>query len=151
MNLSQTKNTAFHCRFTHVAPDRDCYRLKIPAKKLETEGLKAVSQRAKQILGNIEDNHSPKSSENEDAKRILYEQFVLGEIGEEQYKTAKAGLGRPSRCAAKNKGKAMGKLLSITVQEALGAKKLSPEVVEALVDKVLVYPGMKLEVVWKTP
>jgi len=151
MPLSQTKNTAFHCQFTRVAPDSECYRLKIPAKKLETEVYKAVSQRAKQILGNIEDNHSPKSSENEDAKRILYEQFVLGEIGEEQYKTAKAELGRPSRCAIQHKGKAAGKPLSSTVRKALGAKKLSSELVETLVDKVLVYPGMKIEVVWKTP
>ncbi|MCL2081755.1 MAG: hypothetical protein FWH04_00730 [Oscillospiraceae bacterium] len=102
-------------------------------------------------MGNIEDNISPQSSENEDAKRILYEQFVLGEIGEEQYKTTKVEFDKRSRCAAKNKEKAAGKPLSSTVRGALGAKKLSPELVEALVDKVLVYPGMKLEVVWKTP
>jgi hypothetical protein len=164
MKLSSTKNAAFHCDFTRFASDAECYRLKILKSDLEETVLKGVRQQARAIIKSAGAPSQPQPTEGnvhikhiEEAKRALYERYVLGEIGAEEYNAAKTGLDTEheqmksvlSILAEKTAKKAAIDGLRQIATDTLKVKKLLHPVVDALIDKVLVFPGNRVEVVWK--
>ena len=115
---------------------------------LEKEVFECIRNQALVILKNTdgslaEDNSA--SEHMESAIRTLYEQFVLGEISPDDYKTAKTEL-----AAASNRAKpAHNNDLRKIAGDALKAKKLTQPLVEGLIEKVNIYPGGRVEIIGK--
>ncbi len=88
----------------------------------------------------------------EQAKRSLYEQFVLGEIGAEGYREAKAGfdaeLERLRHTHSKKEELETENELRKLAEEAQRTKAVTRPLVDLLIDKVLVYPNNHIEVCW---
>lgn len=163
LKLSYTKNAAFHCDFTRSAADAACYRLKMLVAELEKILLGCVRKHARDILKNADAKpapveEAPQLSSIEDAKFALYERYVLGEIGADDYKAEKSMLDAEferikniyailSKQAAQQ---ASVQDVRQTAEDVRSARKLSQSVVAALVDRVNVYPGGKVEIIWKT-
>ena len=168
MSLSSTKNAAFHCGFTRAAPDMECYRHKKMADELETIVLSESRKQARQILDCAKGATSWVSASTEietrlmqieDAKRVLYERFVLGEITAGKYHVDKEGIDTELR-RVKNvqvvlTKEAMQKASVADVQQSatdtLNANELSKSIVDALIDIVRVYPDNRVEIDWILP
>lgn len=96
-----------------------------------------------------------------DNKRALYERFVLRALDAERYKTLKAEVDaemtRLERANAAVKEQVTQMLANreakIKAREIAGTasreSKLSRELVDLLIEKVLIYPGNEIEIVWK--
>ncbi len=164
MQLSQSSNPAFHCHFTRAAPDAGCYRLKISAAELEAIVFRQIREQGVLISEcGTPDNANSKNAQVrqperiEDKKRSLYEAFVLGEISADDYRAAKVSLDveydrekRAQTALTKDTSTRMAnKGLRQLAEDALKQNKLTEELADALIDKVLVYPGSRIEVVWK--
>ena len=166
MKLSSTRNSAFHCDFTRSAPDTKCYRLKMLTSELEATVFKKIQEQAKVILKSMDGSTSqvnPKTdmdeqiTQIEDAKLALYEKYVIWGITAEEYKAEKAGLDAELEQAknaqailareAAQKASIAG--LRQAAEDALKAKMLAKPIVDALIDKVLVYPREKVKIVMK--
>jgi len=165
MKLSATRNAAFHCDFTRVAADVECYRLKMLASELEPVVFSHIRKQARAILKSAENSpaHSEPSTEQsariteiEAAKCALYEKYINREISADEYKSIKAGLDADLERVRIIKAiltKETAKKASIDgfkqiAADAVKAKKLSHEFVDALIDKVRIYPGGKVEIAW---
>ena len=166
MKLSSTRNAAFHCAFTRVAPDTECYRLKVLASELEVTVLKQIQEQAQAILLSVDGSTSksnPKTDMDgqtkqiEDAKLALYEKYVIREIAAEEYKAEKAVLDVELEQAknaqvilakeAAQKASVAG--LRQIAEDTLKAKTLSKSITDVLIDKILVFPGGRVEIVTK--
>jgi hypothetical protein len=56
MRLSSTKNAAFHCWFTHSAPDIACHKLRIQSRELEDVVREMVVRQANIVLRQSHDD-----------------------------------------------------------------------------------------------
>ena len=100
---------------------------------------------------------STQITEMESMKRNLYEKFVLREITAAEYKETKAELDAECERLKNTKSilaKETAKQTPINglrqlAEGAVKAKLLSRELVDVLIDRVRVYPGNKVEMVWK--
>jgi hypothetical protein len=165
MKLSSTKNAAFHCDFTCAAPDAECFRLKILGSELETAVMDSAREQVRAILKNAD---LPSCSEHqsgygEQIKRIegdkcsLYERYVVGEISTDEYKSCKTQLDAEFEMAKQSQAlflkdtatNTMNESLRQIAGDALKYRKLSNELADALIEKVHVYPGSRIEVVLK--
>jgi hypothetical protein len=166
MNLSSTKNAAFHCDFTHAAPDAGCYRLKMLSSQLETVVLKTIREQAQTILNSMDisssqyDYSAGYTEQNvriDDAKCSIYERFVLGEINANEYKMQKAELDvehdRAKSTQALFEKESTNRVACDSFRQIAGEahkkKKLSQQLVDGLIDRVRVFPDGRIEIVWK--
>jgi hypothetical protein len=165
MKLSATRNAAFHCDFTRVAADAECYRLKMLASELEPAVFNYIRKQTRAILKSAEESpahpepsmeQSARITEIEAAKRALYEKYVTREISAGEYKAVKTGLDADLERVRIVKAvltKETAKKASIDgfkqiAADAVKAKKLSQPLVNGLVDRVRVYPGGNIEIDW---
>jgi DNA invertase Pin-like site-specific DNA recombinase len=173
MTLTQTANPRFVCHFTRNAADAECHRLRVEAKELE-DSLFGIIRKQTLTVCNISDStdlidrKSGLQSECEkrterlnDEKQRLYEQFVIGEIGADDYKTAKipldaefARLTRTGTVLAEE-AKKLAEMKAINEERRSIAELVACEntltrpFAEALIDRVLVYPGERIKIEWK--
>ena len=168
MRLSNTKNAAFHCWFTHFAADAACYRLRILQSELEETVRESVTRQAATVLDAGESAvnalQSPAVPEQEDRleklrdeKRRLYETFVLGGIDQDGYRTRKSAVDdeleralRVYETILNENMKSRPDAASIqAARSALDSNTLTRELVDMLIDKILVYPDNRIEIGWK--
>lgn len=169
------KNPAFICRYTRVDEKAPCHGLRISGTELESTLYEILSKQARVIL-NVEDLSSAgkldvqlaqeaESSRKVEVvleqKRELYERLVLGEIAVEEYKTEKAVLDDElnrlkqlhDAIAAQTKRMQMSEetkcARTTLAQEVTEASGLTAGLVDALIDRVYVYPGNQVDTVWK--
>ena len=100
-------------------------------------------------------------AELNDEKRNLYEQLVLWEIDAGSYKAAKATLDEQlarleqvysaisSEIDRLSQGEIRHKQCRVLAQSALDEHTLTQRLVDLLIERVLIYPGKKIEVKWK--
>jgi hypothetical protein len=169
LDYSATKNPVYLCSFTSVAYATDCYKFRIKAAELENELLTIMKERANVIISDCETNnlgdskdrtnHEQRSSDLQDENRRLYEQFVLGNIGLDEYKAAKANLdadiGRLKRTTSDFAEQITihehaGNLREIA-QTVVKSKTLTRPLVDVLINKVHVFPDRHVEIDWKLP
>lgn len=168
MRVSTTKNAAFHCKFTLAAPDATCHRLRISKAELEDALFTMITQQAKIVL-NTKDvtvhvpgieqksDFSARIEKCHDEKRAAYERFILGELGEDGYRAEKASLEDEllhleqahAAFQARQEEQAIKGETRKAAKTANRAKKLTQNIVDLLIEKVLVHPGGHLEVHWK--
>ena len=175
MSKSSTKNSVFYCRHSQVDKNSPCHGLRISEAELEGVLYEIMNKQA-QIILNLNDLsdaepmdvHLAKQGDYlkqidgcQNQKRILYEQMLLGEIGAEEYKAEKARvdkeLGRLNRIYAAlcqrteqmrmgDESRAARKRLA---QEVTGAGGLTAALVDALIERVEVYPENQVRIIWK--
>ncbi len=170
MKIYNTLNAAFHCRFTRSAPDAACHNLRIPTGELEKVVLESIKRQAKLVRDaglTASDAHalySPAVADYEvkieklkDDKRSLFEALVFGDIHPDVYKAQKskveAELERTLQVyksvVNECRKNAPDEDSISAAKEALRARTLQRELVDLLIDKVMVYPDSRIEVVWK--
>ena len=161
MKLRSIKNAELYCPFTHAASDVVCHRPRIPVSELESIVLESIRKKMEELPGDCANPEYRVEQETqlghlEDAKRILYEKFVLGEMNAETYKAESAALdverGRIKSVdiAAKED---TAKIASIDelrrfVRDA-PTTELSQALVDELIEKVCVFPECRVEIVWR--
>jgi len=166
MSLYSSKNTAFYCKFTIVAQDAECHQLKIPASELENTVMQSIREKSRSILSSMSDSllctetlsgYSEKIALIEERKCTLYENLVLGAIGKDIYILKKAEVDAElaqikadKSIAEKNSmGKAANESLRQVALEAAKKKKLTQQLVDAMIDNVRVFPENRIEIVWR--
>ena len=170
MRISTTKNATFHCRFTLHASDAKCHRLRVPKSELEREVLGCIVRQAKAVeasgrlppsnhrmLSPAESEYEGRIEEMEEEKQRLYETFVLGSICKNEYKAKKviadSELERARQVLQAIQGHTKQRVSdAVTMnaaREVLQKRILTQEIVDLLIDRVLVHPDRKIEVVWK--
>jgi hypothetical protein len=96
-------------------------------------------------------------SELQSKRQQLYENLVLGAITPEEYKKQKTAIdfeiGQQEQVndaiRMQNEKSAPSAASVEAARAALDAKTLSPGLVDILIEKILIFPGNRIEVVWK--
>ena len=169
MRISSTRNATYHCWFTRSMPDLPCYKLRVLKSKLEQAIFEIIRQQAKVILNAASEEGFTaldvmskqidvlrQIEEQQQKKRALYEQMVVGEIGSADYADRKSAvevkLSRLEQILAsrlshekKEADDEEKKQAARTVGQAEG---LTQELVDMLVEKVLLYSGERMEIHW---
>ena len=177
MTRAPRKSPAFVCRYTQVDQSAECYGLKIGEQKLESLLFEEISKHAKAVknLDHSEDTdrlhqYFEQKPEYEKAidqiqadKCTLYERLVLGGISVDEYRVEKSRLdvefdrlkaaySSASSAAAKmSDGKKSGDVLMKTADDVLRTDRLTRQMVDLLIEKVYVFPGKQIEIMWKAP
>ncbi len=171
MALSSTRNARFHCTYTRAVHDAECHRLSVLAHELSDMLFEVISKQAEVILnvdklndiGQI-DARLARQTEYErqiaalnSRKRSLYERFILGELTIEGYKAEKVSIDAElARLGQINT--ALSSELETLTQDGRRKKlashvraenRLTPALVDLLIEKVLIFPGERVEIKWK--
>ena len=176
MPRTANKNHVFQCRYTLADENEPCYDLHIAEADLEAMIYDVLSKHA-QIILNVDnladakllDVQLAKQAEcNEqvanfmEQKRALYERFLLQKISAGEYKAQKAAidvdlnhLKRIQSAVAAQTAQMQMDEKSKNVRTELAqaitrASSLTAELAGALVDRVYIYPGNQVEIIWKT-
>jgi len=175
MPIVPRKDRAFICRYTRVDENAECHQMEISEHELEVLLFNIINKHAQVILntnrlGDSEwfsirteqqAEYEKRINSYKDEKCSLYEKYVLGDVGADAYKAEKAKIdGELARLvraydnlkaettamsAAKNTDDELRRLAETVVS----AEMLSRPLVDMLIDKVFVYPGNRVEIVWK--
>lgn len=175
MPRSSNKNHTFTCRYTRVDEAAACHGLAIKEAELERLLYEVISKQAQIILNldNLSDagrldvqlaeqaEYDKKIEGYLDRKRVLYEQFILKQITMEDYKAQKAAIDtaldrlreihsnlklQTSQMEMDEKAKSARTELA---REVIGAGGLTAGLADALIDRLYVYPGNQVKIVWK--
>lgn len=175
MARSGAKNHVFYCRHTRADQRFPCHGLKLPEAELEAMLYDTMSKQAQVIL-NLNDlsnaklldiqlaeqaEYNQRILECRDKKRMLYEGLLLQEISTEEYKAQKSvidvELNRLQQvystlCTQTAQMKMDGETKSARkklAREISGTASLTAGLADTLIDRVYVYPGNQVEIVWK--
>lgn len=175
MTRRGSKATAFSCLYTQVNESASCHGLTVAEVELERMLYEILSKQAQVIL-NVADlsnagrldvqiaeqaEYSKRIETYLDQKRMLYEQLILKQITMEDYKIQKAAVDREldrlreihsnlevqtSQLKMDEKSKSARTELA---QKVVGAGGLTAGLADTLIERVYVYPGNQVEIVWK--
>ena len=175
MQIAPRKVRAFVCRYTKVDETAECHNLEIVEQELESLLYEIINKQAQVILSinglgdtagltvKIEQQaeYEKQIEKLNDEKCALYEQYVLRKVDAAAYKTKKATLDAEMNhlkhtldalkadAAILSAAKASDDELRKLADATLGTDKLTRPLVELLIDKVFIYPGNRIEIVWK--
>ena len=159
----------YKCRYSEALPVMTCYGLKIRKTELENIVFQTINAQAQCVFGvedlkldTISNSALQEELENklrnlQDNKRKLYEQFVLGELDAETYKSKKAELDvqlayERNACAAAAKQAKINrdeqensKRKKKIADELNGADTLTKSLVDLLIKRVYVFPDNRIE------
>jgi len=157
--------TTYSCSYTRIAPDCDCYKFKVQSSEVEPYILQLIQKQVKTLNKQSSDlplselTSGEKIERLENTKRCIYEQFVLGSIDADEFKGEKHKIdvqldhlkqimqksNEDSKIAIANES-----LLKI-INGSGEIKILTRQLVDALIDKVYVYPDKSMKIIWKIP
>ncbi len=167
MHISNGRH--FKCRFSEKITEMACHNLSIPIKDLEVVVFDTIRAQASCVLGNrdlesaelsalYQTEHTKKLCDLQERKRKLYEQFVLGEIGGDEYKSRKSEMDvliadvKNVIAAAAEQAKSARE----EYEESLRQKKIADELkaadtltkslVDLLIKRVYVFPDNRIEI-----
>lgn len=174
--LSRVGNVTFRfvCRHTQAVMNAPCHGLRVDEPELESMVYTVLKTQAQIILGAADLNassidalsakhagYSQQICDMQEQKRVLFEQMILGELSEPKYREKKAALDNELVRLKEMQSALSSQLSQVRVNEetknanrALARKvvdigQLSTELVDALIERVYVYPGQNVEIVWK--
>jgi hypothetical protein len=165
----------FYCPRPKVGVAVKCKHLSVIERELENLLFEIISKQAQVILNSngLDDSaglsvkieqqagYEQRIEKYRDEKRTLYERFILGEIDAAAYKALKtvtetelsklthAFEALKTEAAVMSVVKASDDELRSLAGTALDSEKLSRPLVDALVEKVYIYPGNRVEIEWK--
>jgi len=175
MQIAPRKVRAFTCRYTKVDENAECYNLEIGEQELEKLLFEIINKQAQVIVGieglgdtarlsvKVEQQveYEKQLDSLREDKRVLYERLILGETNAKEYKADKAVLDRKinqlsraldtlkSEAAVLSATKSSDDELRKIADVALGTDKLTRPLVDLLIEKVYIYPGNHVEIIWK--
>ena len=174
LSYTAYKNAYFSCRHSKADIYSPCHGLKIYAKELEQVIFQTLKAQLGAVLsiganGSVcldevagERTEYEKQIEAlEDSKQSLFEQYVMGEIDVETYKSEKAACDAAIlkiknayaaiAAQAKKKQEEQARQSSRTeIAKALtDTNGLTPELVNLLIEKVYVFPDKRIEIAYK--
>ena len=169
------KSRFFYCEHTKVNADAPCHGLKIMEGELETAVFDVLSRQALIIL-NLDDlsganllkiqiekisEYNNQVENCHEQKRVLYEQFLMKEIELKEYKMKKAAVDVELERLQKAQSLATAQATQMQMdektrkarlklaREVTKSSGLTSELVDALIERIYVYPGNQIEIVWK--
>ena len=172
--MSLRNGAWFYCRHSEVAETLPCHGVRIKMADLEQVVFETIRAQMCPALG-IDSNkdkldlqtvqqteHEEKLRSIQDSKRYLYEQYALGEIDLETYRTRKA-VYDTELVQAKNvhavitaqtkqiKSDYEIKLKQQEIMQEVGnANMLTKALIDRLINKVYVFPGDRIEIEYAT-
>lgn len=176
MPRNASKNHAFVCKHTEVNETAACYGLRIAEKDLETMLFEILTKQAQVVLNvksisnaGLLDAKIAKQTEYGqrvesclDRKRVLYEQVLLQEITLEEYKEQKAVVDMElerlrqvhnaltAEIAQTQMDAKTRNARTELAQEISAAEGLTASLADMLIERVNIYPGNQVDIVWKT-
>jgi hypothetical protein len=161
----------YRCLHTHADPQAACHKMKVTAHELDRVVMTVIKAKARLVLesDNLAElrktqsgSHSAADCETqirqyEEQRQKFYEQFVQGEIDRDTFNTKKGECAEQidklkQRIAflkqAENDKQANKKVKS-AAKDVYNESATPKDIVNALVEKVLVFPGSSIEIVWK--
>ncbi len=166
-----TRNTVYRCSHTLAVHDAECHRMKVSAAELDDVVLTIIRKQAEVVLNTGDLSALRKISvggrriadyekdvrECVEHRQQVYERFVMREIDKETYQSLQQGI--TERIERLNTQIAVfkqaehdhktGKKAAAIAKHTLSEAATPREIVETLVDKILVFPGKRIEVLWK--
>lgn len=164
------KTFCFQCSHTLADKNAPCHRMKILESDLENAVLTRISEQAQKLLA-LSDNRSTRGNETklafrtddrQEEKRRLYEQMVSGEISRESYLDRKgqidmapigvhqAGMAPSESLSQSNVSPKNEKSRHKLVRQAVDATELTAELAASFIERVFVFPGGEIKVVWES-
>lgn len=174
--LSRVGNVTFRffCRHSQADMNAPCHGLRVDETELESLVYEVLKKQAQILLGmgdvdvsgmkGLSSKHignSQQISEMQAQKRTLFEQMILGELSEQEYRDNKAALDAElvrlqetqaalsTKLAQQQTDEKTKKANKALAQKVVDMGNLSSELVDALIERVYVYPGQNVEIVWK--
>jgi DNA invertase Pin-like site-specific DNA recombinase len=165
------RNDVYRCHHTLAVADAQCHKMKIGAAELDGVVLTIIRKQAEIVLNT--DNLSGLRKISADGKRIadfekevgeciaqrqqVYERFILHEIDRETYQSLQKDISEQIErlnvqiaiFKQAERDQQAGKKAAAIARHTLSDLATPREIVETLVDKILVFPGKRIEVLWK--
>jgi hypothetical protein len=161
----------YRCMKTHANPMADCHKMKVNANELEKAVMTIIKKQAEVVLDNGDLSELRKMTDFDkrtaecekqirqwvEQRQTYYEQFVQGEIDRETHVKLKgectANIDRLNNQLAVVKqierDKEADKKVTAIAKEALSTTAAPQDIVNALVEKILLFPGNRVEIRWK--
>lgn len=169
------KYPVFSCRYMKADPQADCHDLRIKESELETAVYQVISKQAEIVLnikdisdlGELNELLSKQSVYQKQIQELtkqklrLYENFLRKALDESAYTQAKAPYDTEldrlkhlhslvaAKAAQMKSGSEAQSANHKLATEIVGAGGLTAALTDALIDRVYVYPGNRLEITWK--
>jgi len=168
------KSPIFYCRHSEADTNAPCHGMQIGVAELEQLVFTVLKKQMEVVLGMGETElpaleaglarqaeYEQQISSLQDAKRRLYEQYLMREIGLDEYKSQKAECDAKlvqikNTCAAVT---AQAKQAQEQREEQIKQKQIIREIsqadgltaslVDLLIEKVYVFPGKRIEIAYK--
>ena len=166
-----TPISTYRCSHSSADPAADCYKMKVNADELEKAVMTVIKKQAEVVLDNGDLSSYRKTSmderrvaecerqikQYEESRQACYERFVGKEIDRDTYQSLKndctENIERLKNQLAVYKqmerDKQADKKVAALAEEALSEAATPKDIVNALVDKVRVFPGNQIEILWK--
>jgi len=171
MSISHTTNPQFQCKHTSVITDAECHRLGISADELTMTIFEIISKQAQVILDNVgigevelcsqqQSGYESQIEQLKEDKCSLYEQYVAGEIGTDDFKAAKSSIDDEIQWLMNTHSLADSETSKVDAAHKEIAKTvlfedvLTSSMVELFISRVLIFPAehphdSRIEVEWK--
>ena len=166
-----TTPATYRCMKTHADPAADCHKMKVGADVLESAVMAIIKKQSEVVLacddlsefqkvgiderqkGEFENQISQLASR----RQQCYEQFVCGEIDRDTFQSIKSDCttqiermnNQLSILKQAEQDKGANKKAATLAQNALNKTATPKDIVNALVEKVLVFPNNHVEIRWK--
>jgi DNA invertase Pin-like site-specific DNA recombinase len=166
-----TVPSTYRCSHTHQNPDSECHKMKVSAVELEGAVLTIIRKQAEVVLASRDLSGMRKLNTGEkliaecekqirecvERRQEYYERLIEGAIDRDAHTAFKADCAaqldtlnnRLSALKQAERDKQTGKKMAALAKEALGETATPQDIVNALVEKVVVYPGNRIEIQWK--
>ena len=175
MPRTGSKAYRFTCTHSKVDQNAPCHGLEIFQQELESLLYVILNKQAQAILnlpdltnaGRLDVELAKQTEYNRqiedclEQKRVLYERFLTKTIDREEYASQKAVIDREQDRLQKILSVQKNKTLQMQMDEKTKSTRtklarevteaglLTSELVDALIERVYVYPGNQVEIVWK--
>jgi DNA invertase Pin-like site-specific DNA recombinase len=166
-----TNIPTYRCMKTHANPAADCHKMKVSADILEGSVISIIKKQAEVVLTSDDLSGFRKSSEDiringDYEKQVLqltklrqecYEQFVSGEIDRDAFQMLKADYtaqidklnNQLAVLKQVERDNNANKKVESHAKNALSETAAPRDIVNALIDKVFVFPNNHIEIRWK--
>jgi len=175
MSRTPYRNPVFYCRHSHVDENAPCHGLTIPENELEATLYEVLSKQAQIILNlnslsNAGQSDMQLAKQSEYCNRIndcilkkgfLYEQFLAEEITMEEYKAQKAVIDNEHNRLKQLRSALSEQMAQLQMDakakyartklahDITAAERLTDSLADSLLERIYVYPGNRVEIVWK--
>jgi DNA invertase Pin-like site-specific DNA recombinase len=161
----------FRCYHTDANPTADCYKMKVVVHELDEAIMETIRIHAEVVLNTAELSSLQKASENirqiselkkqvaqlTEQRQGIYEQYIIGKIDRDSYQSLKAAITdrlsefntQLARHRQSERDMVSGKKSAAIAKTVLNNTFEPKEIIDALIEKILVFPDDELEIVWK--